>query len=87
MKRYLDYKIDNSTFNIEKFKKFVNTHYCPDLTLDLSELNIFDTVKFLVLSSAYHYSKYPEGKLKCHITSADVKIFISTFTTDNLELV
>ena len=55
--------------------------------MDLSDLNIFDTLKFMVLCSACHYKKYPEGKLKCYISSDDIKSFISTFTTGNLELV
>lgn len=87
MRKNFDYKVENNSFKIEKFSKYINTHNCPVLTMDLSDLNIFDTLKFMVLCSACHYKKYPEGKLKCYICSDDIKSFISTFTTGNLELV
>lgn len=82
-----DYKVDSSTFKIEKFQKYVNNHNCPVLKLDLSDLNMFDAVKYMILCSAYHYKKYPAGKLKCSVSSGDIKSFVSTFITGNLELI
>ena len=87
MRQDKNFKFDNSANILEKFKRYVKTHDCPEVTLDLSSLNIFDAVKFVVLSSAYHYTKYPSGKLKYHVPSEEVKELISNFSTTNLELV
>lgn len=87
MKRYQDFKFDNSTDVVEKFKSFIEKNVCPKIEVDLSAVNIFEAVKFIVLSSTYHYQKYPQGKMRCRIQSDDVKNFVSAFMTNNLELV
>lgn len=73
--------------DINKFKRYVRTHDCPEVTLDLSPLNIFDAAKFVVLTSAYHLQKYPSGKLKYHVPCDEMKTLISNFSTKNLEFV
>ena len=80
------FKFDNSTNITEKFKKYIEKQNCSDIFIDLSGVNIFDAMKFIVLSSAYHFQKFPTGKLKCHVASDDVKTFVSSFCTANLEL-
>ena len=70
-----------------QFKKYVNHNNCPEIFVDMSSFNIIDAIKFILFSSAYHYSKYPSGKFKCHIASDDVKDYIQILTTSNLELV
>lgn len=82
-----NYKFENSTNSLDKFKKFVKNHDCPELILDLSTLNIFDAVKFVLLSSAYHYQKYPSGKLKYLVKSDDIKNLVLDFAVTNLEFV
>ncbi|MDR1169119.1 MAG: hypothetical protein LBK53_09585 [Heliobacteriaceae bacterium] len=72
---------------LDKFKRYINRYNCPEVTLDLSCLNIIDAAKVMVLSSTYHYQKYPKGKLKCHVPSIDVKNFVSNFSVKNLELI
>lgn len=85
MKNY--FKFENSSNIAEKFKTYVQNRDCAEIVVDLSELNVFDAMKFIVLSSAYHYQKYPTGKMKCHVASEDIKNFASSFCTANLELV
>lgn len=85
MKNY--FKFDNSLNIAEKFKKYVDKCNSSDIVVDLSDLNVFDAMKFIVLSSAYHYQKYPTGKMKCRVASDDIKSFASSFCTSNLELV
>lgn len=85
MKNY--FKFDNSSNIAEKFKNYLKKRNCSEIVVDFSELNVFDAMKFIVLSSAYHYQKYPAGKMKCLVASNDVKSFASSFCTTNLELV
>lgn len=78
----------NIAFNdINVFKDYVNSGHCGDFAIDMSNKNIFDSLKFIVLSSAYFYQKYPENKLKCIVNSEDVKSLISSFDVKNLEFV
>ena len=87
MKQYQNFKCDNSINTLDKFKKFIKNHDCPDLTLNLSSLNILDAVKFVLLSSAYHYQKYPSGKIRYQVGSDDTKNLILDFAGTNLEFV
>lgn len=87
MRQYQNYKCDNSINSLDKFKKFVKSHDCPELTLDLSSYNIFDAVKFVLLSSAYHYQKYPSGKLKYQVNSDDIKNLVLDLSVKNLEFI
>jgi ABC-type transporter Mla MlaB component len=80
-------KFEKTQGALDKFKRYVDKYNCPVVTMDLSRLNIIDTAKVLVLSSTYHYQKYPKGKLKCHVPSADIKTFVSNFYVKNLELI
>ena len=38
---YQDFKFDNSTDVVEKFKKFIEKNDCPKIEVDLSAVNIF----------------------------------------------
>lgn len=85
--KYLDLNCGNSHEILENVKKYINKFDCPEMTLDLSKLNILDAAKVMVLSSTYHYKKYPEGKVKCRVQSKSVKNLVSSFLTDNLEVI
>ena len=54
-----------------------------NIELDVTSMNIFDSLKVLVLSSA----KHPENTLKCKGVSDDAKSLVSTFDVRNLEFV
>ncbi len=57
--------------------------FMENIELDLTSMNIFDSLKTMVLSSAHH----PERILKCKGVSEDAKSLISTFEVRNLEFV
>lgn len=78
----------NLTFNSsDEFKNYLNNTNEKDFALDTTSMNIFESLKFLVLSSAFFYQKYPQEKLKCKIKSDEIKSLISTFEVKNLEFV
>ena len=72
---------------IEDFKSFVKTHDCEFVTVDLSDSNVFEAMKFAVLASAYHFRKYPGGMLSFKNQSADINSLISDFSLNNMEFV
>ena len=80
----------NSTnpFKLEEtIKNYIKSSRSAEIEIDLSSLNIIDSVKVLVLSSAYHYTKHPDGKLTCHTSSGEIKSLMAPFAMQNLELV
>ena len=85
--KFLDLNCGNSQQILENIQIYINIFDCPEMTLDLTKLNILDAAKVMMLSSAYHYKKYPEGKLKCHVQSESVKNLVSGFSTINLEVI
>lgn len=85
--KYLDLNCGNSEQILDKVKTYINKFDCPEMMLDLSGLNILEAAKVMVLSSTYHYKKYPQGKIKCRVQSDNVKGLVSAFVTDNLEVV
>ena len=85
--KFLDLNCGNSQQILKNIQKYINKFDCPEMTLDLSKLNILDAAKVMVLSSAYQYKKYPEGKLKCRVQSDSIKNFVSEFSAINLEVI
>ncbi len=78
----------NLTFNdINSFKNYINKNNHNNFALDITGKNIFDSLKFLVLSSSYYYQKFPENKLKCIVKSDDIKTLAANFEINNLEFV
>lgn len=67
-------------------KEYIKKCSSSVIELDLSALNIIDAAKILVLSSAYHYKKFPDGKLKCHTQSKDIENLLTPFAIPNLEI-
>ncbi len=77
----------NLTFNdINMFRDYIKTSGNTDFAVDLSNMNIFESLKFIVLSSEYYYQKFPKNKLKCIVNSDDLLSLISGFSVNNLEI-
>lgn len=54
-----------------------------NVELDLTSMNIFDSLKMMVLYSAHN----PECSLKCKGASEDIKSLVSLFDVRNLKFV
>ncbi len=85
--RFLDLNCTNSQEILNNVKKYINKFDCPNLKLDLSKLNVLDATKVMVISSAYHYSKYPKGKIQCRVQSDSIKNLVTNFAAINLEVI
>lgn len=87
MKKQNYCEFDARDCRIECFKNFINQNNCKFVTVDISALNAFDALKFAVLSSAYHFQKFPTGKLRFKNNSADINNLIADFSLNNMEFV
>lgn len=85
--KYFDFKMSDTKDILENFKSYINKYDCPEIVLDVSSLNVIDAARVMILSSTYHFQKYPGGKLKCKVPAKEVKEIISSFAPANLELV
>ncbi len=81
------YKFEKNGKELEDFKSFVKKNNCKSLRVDLSDLNIFDAIKYALLSSAYLFQNSPSGKLELVNYSGDIKNLISNFSLTNVEFV
>lgn len=84
--KYADYKVSNSKDIQKQIKSYIDKCNCSKIRLDLSALNILDATKAMMLSSAYHYRKFPEGRLVCKTKSDEVKGMLSSFKVGNLTI-
>lgn len=83
----LTFDFSNSEKVLNRVKNYIKKYDCPEITLDLTALNVFEASKIMLLSSAYHYQKYPKGKLKCHVASENIMDLIAGLAVKNLEIV
>lgn len=82
-----DLKILNSSSALDEVRNYLNKFDCPELSMDLSALNIIDAARILMLSSVYHYGKYPEGKIFCRYMSNEIKALVEGISIPNFELI
>lgn len=72
---------------VESIKSYISEHDCPNLSMDISHLNILDASKVTVLCSTYHWAKYPEGKISWKINSPEIKDLIQPLSLGNIRLI
>ncbi len=87
MMNYFKITNSNSKGIVNNFKRFLKKAENSNVFVDLSSLNILDTVKFVLLFSPFYYQKFPYGKLKYHLASDDIKEYVSLFAGRNLEFI
>lgn len=72
---------------VEEIKNYIKQNDCPNLSMDISHLNIIDASKIAVLCSTYHWAKYPNGKISWKIPSKEIKDLINPLNLGNIRLV
>ena len=78
---------DNPIELVENIKKYIKKNNCPDLSVDISHLNVIDASKVTVLCSTYHWAKYPNGKINWKISSKDLGKLITPLNLGNINLI
>ena len=72
---------------VEEIKNYIKQNDCPNLSMDVSHLNIIDASKIAVLCSTYHWAKYPNGEISWKIPSKEIKELINPLNLGNIRLV
>lgn len=76
----------NTVNMVESIKKYINDNDCPNLSMDISRLNIIDASKVTILCSTYHWAKYPEGQINWKISSDEIKELVNPLNLGNINL-
>lgn len=82
-----DYNRNNTLDIVESIKNYINENDCPDLSMDISHLNIIDASKVTILCSTYHWAKYPQGEIKWLINSPEVQNLVKPLNLGNVKLI
>ena len=64
--------IPNSANPVEVVKNissYIDSHYCENLNIDISFMNIMDACYVSTLCSTKHFTKYPNGKINWKVSS------------------
>lgn len=79
---------DNNSINlVESIKNYISEHDCPQLSMDISHLNILDASKVTILCSTYHWAKYPNGKISWKTGYKEIKELIKPLNLGNIRLI
>ena len=80
-------KIDSVNPNdaVYFINKYIESHSCENMSVDISFMNILDACHVSTLCSTKHYIKYPSGKIKWKISSELVKEFNSRLELGNAD--
>ncbi len=85
-----DFLIPNS-YEPEKAVEFINSFItdseCPNLSVDLSFMNMIDACYVSTMCSTSHYVKYPEGKINWLISSELTKSLMTDLGLGNSEFI
>lgn len=70
---------------VASINDYIDNHFCENMSVDISSMNILDACYVSTVCSANHYVKYPNGKIKWKISSALVKEFTSRLELGNAD--
>lgn len=69
----------------EMINKYIDSHSCKTISVDISLMNILDACYVSTVCSTKHYIKYPDGKIIWKISSELVKNFNSKLELGNTD--
>ncbi|MEI8378213.1 MAG: hypothetical protein WCF95_06710 [bacterium] len=82
-----NHSINSTNSIVELTKKYIFENDCPQLSMDVSDFNIIDASKVIILCSTYHYAKYPHGEIAWVINSSEVKNLVKSLNLGNIRLI
>lgn len=63
------------TIAVDFINSQIDKHYCENMSVDISFMNILDACYVSTICSTQHYIKYPNGKITWKVSSKSVKDF------------
>lgn len=75
---------NNALDIVTSVKNYIFENDCPNLSMNVSSLNIIDASKVVILCSTYHYAKYPHGEIDWVVNSSEVKNLVKPLNLGNV---
>ena len=72
---------------VNQINTYINSHYCENIKVDISLMNVLDACYVSTLCSTQHYIKYPNGKITWKVSSESVKEFNKDLELGNSEYI
>lgn len=74
--------------NIELPSILKNLKYSDDGIIDLSNLNLFEATKSIIMISTYNFQKNPAQKIRCKVSTPNIENILKDIPLNNkIELV
>lgn len=83
----IDEQTNNTVSLVESIKNYITDHDCPNLSMDISHLNILEASKVTAVCSTYHWAKYPNGKINWKISSTEIQDLVTPLSLGNINLI
>lgn len=80
-------KRENAIDLVKSITDYIFKNDCPNLSMDITNLNIIDASKVTVLCSTYHWAKYPNGKINWKTNSPELKDLIHPLNLGNINFI
>lgn len=58
---------------VNHISSYIDSHYCENLSIDISFMNIIDSCYVTTLCATKHFTKYPNGKINWKVSSDKIK--------------
>lgn len=71
---------------VERLKNLILNNECENLNIDLGNFNFIDACKVIAPISAYHFTKYKNGKLNFFVKDETVKKILQPMLLKNVSL-
>lgn len=65
----------NPAVVIEQINSYIDSHYCENMSIDISFMNVLDACYVTTICATKHFTKYPNGKINWKISSEQVRVF------------
>ena len=72
---------------VDHINSYIDKHYCENMSVDISAMNIIDACHVSTLCSTHHYIKYPNGKITWKVSSESVREFNKDLELGNSEYI
>ena len=73
----------NPQTHLDMINEHIKQCSCPNMTIDISRLNLMDACRVSTLCSTTHYMKYPDGKIDWVVNSKKVKDYTDPMNLGN----
>ena len=70
--------------SINYINSYIESNSCENMSIDISFMNIIDACYVSTICATKHFTKYPNGKINCKVSSEEVREFNKDLELGNI---